>query len=262
MSKESVAPTPAKSLVDKLAEACDAVGGIDKKGHNERQNYKYVKAADVAKAFRHQLFKRGVILEANEKSLEERDVETNSGNFMRYVKLTVEYSLRDNSGVLGPYTHHATAMDSGDKAAYKAKTGCQKYFLRGLGLIPDEKDDPEADTKVDEYTEPKLAKALARSEKKQDQSTRQIAAFNSACKSNDRTDAQKTIYLMKRWNRGSAADLTPEELEIAIKWATGTLEEDIAQTVEFINTKKRKSAQPAVIAAEAIRQDEPEVAGD
>jgi len=132
------------SLVAKLAEACDAVGGVEKLGKNEQQNYKYVKAADVAKAIRHELFKRGIVIIPNEISAEYSEFPTKSGGTMRECRLIVDYNVTDGAETLH-FMAFGTAFDSGDKAIWKAKTGVLKYFLRGLGLIPDEKDDPEFD---------------------------------------------------------------------------------------------------------------------
>lgn len=136
-----------KSLVAKLAEACDAVGGIEKKGTNQKQNYKYVRAADVAKAFRHELFERGIVLIGDEKELIQLEpIPTQSGGKLNMIGVKIEYSLLDSeSPDKITATGYGIGMDSGDKAIYKAKTGALKYFLRGLGLIPDEKDDPEND---------------------------------------------------------------------------------------------------------------------
>src|SRR5579872_764667 len=53
-------------LTKQLAEACDSVKGVEKKGTNEKQRYKYVKAADIAKAIRHELFSRGIGLYPDE----------------------------------------------------------------------------------------------------------------------------------------------------------------------------------------------------
>lgn len=136
-----------KSLVAKLAEACDAVGGIEKKGTNQKQNYKYVRAADVAKAFRHELFGRGILLVSDEKELIPLEpIPTQSGGKLNMIGVKIEYTLRDSeSDEVITASGYGIGMDSGDKAIYKAKTGALKYFLRGLGLIPDEKDDPEND---------------------------------------------------------------------------------------------------------------------
>jgi len=139
---------PGQSLIEKLAEACDAVGGIEKTGENKQQGYKYVKAADVAKSIRRELFKRGIVILQNEQKPEWAEFETKSGTVMKECRLAIEYIIRDSSDSI-TVTGYGVAMDAGDKAIYKAKTGATKYFLRGLGLIPDEKDDVEADESVD-----------------------------------------------------------------------------------------------------------------
>ena len=134
-----------KTLIQKLAEACDAVGGIEKKGRNTMQNYDYVRAADVAKAIRHELFSRGVVILADEQTPEWREFQTAKGSIMRECTLRVTYHITDGSQEI-LMNAYGVAMDSGDKAIYKSKTGALKYFLRCLGLIPDEKDDPEHDS--------------------------------------------------------------------------------------------------------------------
>lgn len=135
----------AATLIKKLAEACNAVGGVEKKGRNQAQNYDYVKAADVAKAIRHELFSRGVVIIPFEHAPEFAALfTTKSGGTMRECKLRVTYHIMDaETGGSMSFDAYGIAMDSGDKAIYKAKTGALKYFLRGLGLIPDEADDPE-----------------------------------------------------------------------------------------------------------------------
>lgn len=137
-----------KNLVAKIAEACNAVGGVAKQGRNQLQNYDYVRAADVAKVFRHELFERGVIIVADEQELTQREFVTAKGSNMIEVRLKMAYNVTDGVSTL-TFGAFGIAMDSGDKAIWKAKTGALKYFLRGLGIVPDEKDDPEADESVD-----------------------------------------------------------------------------------------------------------------
>lgn len=139
-----------KTLIQKLAEACNEIGGVEKKGRNQLQGYDYVRAADVANLIRHRLFERGIMILADEQGIEWRDFTTAKGSVMRECTLKVMYTITD--GVteikLGAY---GVAMDSGDKSSYKSKTGALKYFLRNLGLIPDD-NDPEADEGVDKAT--------------------------------------------------------------------------------------------------------------
>src|SRR5580693_4139572 len=139
-------PEQPRSLVAKLVAACAAVGGLEKKGNNTAQNYKYLKAPDVAKAMRQELFSRGVLITQDEEDFYEGNtIKTSKGAEIRQYTLKVRFTIWDSDSaetIAG--VGYGVAMDSGDKAIYKCKTGALKYFLRGLGLIPDEKDDPEA----------------------------------------------------------------------------------------------------------------------
>jgi hypothetical protein len=231
-----------KSLVAKVAEAMDAIGGIEKKGKNERQGYKYVKAADVAKSFRHELFRRGVILTADEKELIERSVETNGGGRMNFVTLKTEYTLRDaDSDATISGCAYGQAMDSGDKAVWKAKTGALKYFLRELGIVPDEKDDPEADESVDEATaEPKDKQGARVAEF-------QIRAFEAACVEHGKTQQQVTDYLTIRFSATKIAELSRGDFADAIKWAMNRepLAETLKQSVQSIKSKRTEGSNGA-----------------
>src|SRR5690242_2963198 len=109
-----------KSLVAKLAEACNAVGGIEKKGRNTTQNYNYVKAADVAKAIRHELFERGLVILANEQEPQWSEFTSFKGAVMEKCRLCVEYHITDGLETL-VMKGWGVAFDSGDKAIYKAK---------------------------------------------------------------------------------------------------------------------------------------------
>lgn len=264
--KEILAPTPSKSLVSKLAEACNAVGGVAKKGRNEHQRYDYVKAADVAKAIRRELFKRNILLLADEKEVQQSEIVTPSGSTMRQITLRVDYTLRDGDSPDSiTTTCYGIAMDSGDKALWKAKTGAQKYFLRGLGLIPDEKDDPEFDESVDEQTDPKVY------EQEFDKKTKgqkriaeyQARAFDAACHRTGKTAAQTSEFLRSAYKVASVSELTRLDFNNAIKWASGTLElaDVLKASLTSVTTMKPKKPQPVITSAEAERPDEFE-AGD
>lgn len=210
-----------KSLIAKLAEACDAVGGVGKSGYNEMQRYNYVKAADVAKAIRHELFLRGIVLTLDEKDyIKLRDVPTKSGGVMPEMLLKCEVIFWDgDSGEkLGPFGAFGVAMDSGDKAIYKAKTGCLKYVLRHIGLIPDEKDDPEADERVDRETSDHEDAFYQRTGKIR-ATPALVTAFEAMFKNSGKTPAQLATILQARYKATSPAELTSDELGELVKWA-------------------------------------------
>lgn len=254
--KKSVAP---KNLITKLAEACNAVGGVEKKGRNEHQKYAYVKAADVAKAIRHELFQRKVLLLADEKEITEANFTTSGGTVMRQLTLKVEYALLDGESEQKIVTTaYGIAMDSGDKALYKAKTGALKYFLRGLGIIPDEKDDPEFDESVDEQTDPRV---FEDGFDKRTKGQRKIAeyqqrAFDAATHKSGKTAEQIASYLRERFKVATVTDLMKADFNEAIRWANGLA--DLASTLELSKqAAERKKANGAE--AESERS---EAAGD
>ena len=239
------------SLISKLAEACDAVGGIEKKGRNEFQRYNYVKAADVAKAIRHELFRRGIIVVIDEKEWSEiRKITTNSGNEMPEMLLRADVTFRDSSDFLTVQAF-ATAMDSGDKAIYKAKTGLLKYALRGIGLIPDEKDDPEFDESVDEQTDPRVLgeEMPSRGERKKRAKLKefQIRAWDAACHSSGKTAEQVAQFLRARYSVATVTDLPPDEFKDAIRWATAAenLDDTLATSIQAANCQKSQRKRTA-----------------
>jgi ERF superfamily len=231
-----------KSLVTKLAEACNSVGGVEKKGRNEFQKYAYVRAADISKVFRRELFKRNILLTSNELDLTEKEVPTNSGGTMRYVTLKAEYILRDGeSGETLTSVAYGMGMDSGDKAVWKAKTGALKYFLRGLGIVPDERDDPEADESVDEQTDHRvMAEFDKKTAKQRTVAEYQIRAFDSACHDSGKTADQVAVFLREKYKVATVADLQRGDFNEAIKWAVknGDLIDTLAVSASAASRKK------------------------
>ncbi len=254
-----------KSLIAKLAEACDAVGGVEKRGRNEFQKYNYVKAADVAKAIRHELFERGIVVVIDEKDWkQERMVKTNSGGEVPLMQLRAEITFRDERESLGPISAFATAFDSGDKAIYKAKTGLLKYALRGIGLIPDEKDDPEFDESVDEQTDPRVTEIGDKKgrSKRKGIAEYQARAWSAALRSSGKTPQQEADYLKVTYKVSTVMDLSPDQFKDAIKWAVGSeedLTEAVAASVQVVKGKKQPMVEVLDQAPDEFNQ---EVAGD
>lgn len=245
--KTASQPTERLSLAAKIAAAVDAIGGIEKKGSNEHYHYKFVRSCDVAKAFRHELFSRGVIVTPDEKELQERQVQTLGGALMNYVNLKIEYTLRDTeSAETIICAAYGSAMDTGDKAIYKAKTGAQKYFLRQLGIVPDEKDDPEADPEVDDFTDARSL-AAATPKAKRGKSSKvadyQMRAFDSACHATGKTADQIAAYLRTKCNAASVADINRTDFQDAIKWALG--KEALADTLKVSVQSVKTQGTPA-----------------
>ena len=215
-----------KSLVAKLAEAMEQVGGVEKKGRNQAQNYDYVKAADVAKALRHELLQRGVMIIPDEVECITKQIQfTNAKGETRQsneVQVKTAYHITDGATELVMHGI-GIAWDSGDKAIYKAKTGALKYFLRGLGLVPDEKDDPEFDAPlVDKKAERSFKKEF---EKKTADQARNITpaeakVFWEAVKKHGKTEEQVKARF-KLLKIAETKDMHYSDFEPELKWAAG-----------------------------------------
>lgn len=244
-----------KSLAQKLAEACDEVGGIEKKGRNDQQKYNYVKASDVAKEIRHKLFQRGIVIVPNELELLSERMQTNSGGWMTEIRLKTEYVVTDGFEELR-FSGYGVARDSGDKAVYKAKTGALKYFLRGLGLIPDEKDDPEADTSVDKDENTVVYEEAFEEKIKNQQpiASFQIAGFLDACRVKGRTHDQITKYLQTKFRIADIKQLQRGEFQEALQWALG--KEATLETLKTSLKAAKRKPQPVVEVMDSPNYDE------
>jgi hypothetical protein len=222
---DEVEVKPVQTLAAKLAEAMNEVGGVEKKGRNQAQNYDYVKAADVAKALRYELFKRGIVIIPNELECIAKQIEfTNAKGEKRQsneVQIKTAYHITDGTETLVMHGI-GIAWDSGDKAIYKAKTGSLKYFLRGLGLVPDERDDPEFDNAplVDKKAERTFKKGF---EKKTADQARNITpaeakVFWDAVKNNGKTEEQvKARFRILKI--AETKEMHYSDYEAELKWA-------------------------------------------
>jgi hypothetical protein len=236
---------PAKSLISKLTKVCAAVSGIDKLGHNDTANYDWLRASDISKAFRHELFKRNMILLADEKEITEKDVPSVvPGVLLRQVTLKVEFTLLDgDSDQKLVAVGYGTALGTDDKMLYKAKTGALKYFLRNLGLVPDERDDVEFDEEVDQTTDPRLAESpdgMSKRKKRTKIASYQVRAFDAATHRSGKTPKQVADYLSEKFKVSTVDALTKGDFNEAIKWACGA--EAVADTLETSVAIAKKKA--------------------
>lgn len=136
-------PPPAGALAKKMVAAMGSIEAVTKSGTNQKQGYKYVKAADIANEVRNVLVTHGIAFFYSVAAVERWEVPTNSGGKMLFCQLVIEATFQDmDSGEEMVVQGVGWGADSLEKAPYKAMTGALKYVLRMTFLIPDE-DDPE-----------------------------------------------------------------------------------------------------------------------
>lgn len=130
------------NLRQKLAEVRRRIGYVQKRGRNERFNYNYVTAADIAGSVGDILAELGVVVIP---SLEEISYEpaAGRGEATRMARVIMAYTFADaDTGEEVVATAAGQGLDAGDKAPYKAMTGALKYALLQLFLLATG-DDPE-----------------------------------------------------------------------------------------------------------------------
>jgi hypothetical protein len=130
------------NLRQKLAEVRRRIGYVQKRGHNERFNYSYVTAADIAGSVGDILAELGVVVIPR---LEEISYESamGRGEATRMARVVMAYAFADvDSGEEVIAKVAGQGIDPGDKAPYKAMTGALKYALLQSFLLATG-DDPE-----------------------------------------------------------------------------------------------------------------------
>ncbi len=130
------------NLRQKLAEVRRRIGYVQKRGHNERSNYSYVTAADIAGSVGDILAELGVVIIPR---LEEISYESavGRGEATRMARVVMAYTFADvDSGEEIIAKVAGQGLDPGDKAPYKAMTGALKYALLQSFLLATG-DDPE-----------------------------------------------------------------------------------------------------------------------
>jgi hypothetical protein len=136
------------NLREKFAEVRRRLGYVQKRGHNERHNYSYVTAADLAGSVGDILAELGVVVIPQLQSISTEIPRSSSDRIARVV---MNYRFVDaRSGEELSVRVAGEGADAGDKAPYKAMTGALKYALLQSFLLATG-DDPENE-RVDSRT--------------------------------------------------------------------------------------------------------------
>lgn len=141
---------PTRSIVRKLAEVTRLVDRIAKRGQNTAQNYNYVTEADILDAVRTHMAERNLVPFPHVREQVWETLQTKSGGTKKLCTFTVDFRIEDgDSGEVRTWDVVSQGEDTGDKAAYKAITGAEKYALLKVFMIPTG-DDPEKDAEKSE----------------------------------------------------------------------------------------------------------------
>jgi ERF superfamily len=154
------------SLRQKLAVVRRRIAYVPKRGHNERKNYNYVTAADIAGAVGDILAELGVVVVPRLESISHEpsrmarsEVEHVARVVMAYTFMDVDTAEEITVKVAGE------GLDAGDKAPYKAMTGALKYALLQSFLLATG-DDPENEPAQSHYARSRQSQTVTEQEAK------------------------------------------------------------------------------------------------
>jgi len=149
MATPPFSSTEGFNLKQKLAEVRRRISYVQKRGHNERFNYSYVTAADIAGAVGDALAELEVVVIPNLESISHENISPNQGYPDRLTRVVMTYTFMDvNSAEELTVKMPGEGRDPGDKGPYKAMTGALKYALLQSFLIAtgDDPEDERADS--------------------------------------------------------------------------------------------------------------------
>jgi hypothetical protein len=133
------------NLREKFAEVRRRLGYVQRRGHNERHNYSYVTAADLAGSVGDILAELGVVVIPQLQSISTEPPRSSSDRIARVV---MNYRFVDaRSGEELTVRVAGEGADAGDKAPYKAMTGALKYALLQSFLLATG-DDPRTNVRI------------------------------------------------------------------------------------------------------------------
>lgn len=134
-----------KKVMEKIHTIMKEMGWIEKDGWNAFNKYKYVTEANLVAQFREKLIEHRLMLTLSVESHEVIPFKNANGaaKFMTTLKGQAQFYDLD-SGEIFERGFVGQGEDSGDKGAYKAYTGANKYVIMKTLQLPTG-DDPEAD---------------------------------------------------------------------------------------------------------------------
>lgn len=138
------------NIAQRILAIMQDVGYVQKDGRNAFHKYRYASEEAIVTKVREALVHHGVVIVPSFKITEHIERESKKGESRVLVAVQGDYTIIDvDSGESIQYSCVGHGEDSGDKAAYKAMAGCNKYALVKLFQIA-VGDDPEDDKSTDE----------------------------------------------------------------------------------------------------------------
>lgn len=223
------------NLAKQLAEVCDTLMGLRKLGEYN-SGYKYLRILDLANALRGELFQRGILIIPNDLECFCESWQSQEFPDRRWTEYQVHTEFVITDGISKfYYCSYGVGRDMDGKALFIAQTGALKAFLKRLGLIFGEWDDPEVEVGGDRPRREIAANA-----------SYQERAWTSALRDSGKTPAQIRDYFTTAFGLDVTSDsitsLPRKDFDVAMKWllANGDLIDTVQTTLDSLKAKKAK----------------------
>ncbi len=137
-----------KSLAEELAEVCDTVVQLRKKGLNEEDPdnpYPYLAIVDMCDELKGELFQRGIMFVPTDLEQEVQQIsDDRDGRTIERCVVRTSFELVRKNERLSMGASLGSARDRSDKALAIAQTAAFKAWLKRITMIYGREDDPEA----------------------------------------------------------------------------------------------------------------------
>jgi len=234
------------SIVERLREACAAVPPIVKKGEGEQ--YNYLRILDLANALRAELSTRGLLIIPNDIECEEKRFKSDiPGRYYTEARVKTEFTVADGRS-RETFSAYGSGRDMDGHALSIAQTIALKSWLKRLGLIFGEKDDPEmAQASAPLAKVAAISHAPREAERLAEYKSRAWAEAIIKC---GMTREQIEKHLSKAFGfKVESADilaLPPEQFDLAIRLLNAN--EDLREALELsTHLAERKKAGPQAV---------------
>jgi hypothetical protein len=206
-----------KNLAKKMVQVMDSIKYIQKRGLNKFHGYRYATEADVNEKVRDEMAKLNILMIPTLKTHSLRETTTRSGNTEYIMCVDMDFTFIDaDSGESIVFSMSGEGQDTGDKAIYKAISGCQKYALMKTFMIPTGDDPENDDGDAPEQPAPKTAIKEDRPKDGDACSQAQIRKIYSLMKTLNISEEAISAVLQKEFSQNAVSDLSKKEASALI----------------------------------------------
>jgi hypothetical protein len=206
-----------KALARELAEVCANLTAIKKLGHNEEDDYDFLRIVDVCDALKAELFRRGILFLPTDLEQTHEFIRNPEGEVVERCIVRTAFTVIRGDKRLELGTSFGSAQNRADKALAVAQTAAFKAWLKRLTMTYGVDEDPEAsphtEAKPEESASSREAVRIAAYQRRA-----LNAAIGASGISYDRLSEDFSRIMGFPIQAAEVADLQEKDFEVVMKW--------------------------------------------